>query len=120
MIDLRTFLNLADIDLGPALPKPTSFEGQQVEAAQTLYRSDDGAFEVGVWECSPGRFTADRTASSETCHIISGRVEMRTPQGESRELVAGDLLVLPLGWKGEWRIVETTRKLYLIHRPQAD
>jgi uncharacterized protein DUF861 len=34
--------------------------------------------------------------------------------GETRELGPGDLLVLPRGWKGEWRIWETTRKLYAI------
>ena len=116
MIDLKTFLNLADIDLGASAPKPTSVEGEQREAAKTLYSSGDGLLEVGVWECTPGLFTADRTTSSETCHIISGRVEMKTSTGEKRELGPGDLLVLPLGWKGEWRILETTRKLYLIHR----
>ena len=65
-----------------------------------------------------GRFTADRTASSETCHIISGRVELQASSGEKRQLGPGDLLVLPLGWKGEWRILEQTRKLYLVHRPR--
>lgn len=116
MIDLETFKHLAAIELGEAAPKPTSVEGNQYEAAKTLWASADGTLEVGVWECTPGRFTADRTASSELCHIISGRAEMRTLDGEVRELTAGDLLVLPQGWRGEWRLYETTRKLYVMHR----
>ena len=30
-------------------------------------------------------------------------------------LSSGELLVLPLGWKGEWTIHEHTRKLYVLH-----
>ncbi|WP_181706474.1 cupin domain-containing protein [Chthonobacter rhizosphaerae] len=119
MIDLDTFKHLAGIDLGAPAPKPTSFEGDQREAARTLWTSPDGSVEIGVWECTPGRFTADRSTTSEMCHIISGRVEMTTLDGETRDLGAGDLLVLPVGWRGTWRIVETTRKLYIMHQAPA-
>lgn len=114
MIDLSTFQDLATLEIGPFAPKPTSIEGEQVEAARTLFSSEDGSLTIGIWECTPGRFTADRSQSSETCHIISGRVEMRHADGKARELGPGDLLVLPQGWVGEWRILETTRKLYVI------
>lgn len=116
MIDLETFKHLAGIDLGAPAAKPTSVEGDQQEAAKTLWVSADGSVEVGIWECTPGRFTADRSNSSELCHIISGLAEMRTLDGEVREVKAGDLLVLPQGWRGEWRLHETTRKLYVMHR----
>ncbi|QPC91082.1 cupin domain-containing protein [Mesorhizobium sp. INR15] len=114
LIDLSTFQDLAKTDIGTFSPKPTSIEGNQVEAVRALFQSQDGTLEIGIWECTPGLFTADRSDSSEICHIISGRVEMRRADGETRELGPGDLLVLPLGWKGEWRIRETTRKLYMI------
>lgn len=114
MIDLETFKSLADTDLGTPARKPTTIEGDQMEAARSLWSSPDGKLDVGVWECTPGRFTADRTASTEICHIISGKAEMTDHQGGKRLLGPGDLLVLPKGWKGEWRIIETTRKLYMI------
>ncbi len=117
LIDLSTYLDLANIDLGEFSPKPTSIEGSQMEASRTLFRSETGALEIGVWECTPGRSTADRSLSSETCHFIFGRVEMRTTEGEVRQLGPGDLLVLPQGWKGEWRLLERTRKLYVLHKP---
>jgi len=116
MIDLSTYLGLAGADIGPFSPKPTSVEGDQQEAALALFRSQDGTLEIGIWECTPGRFTADRSQASETCHIISGKVEMRHLDGTTQLLGPGDLLVLPQGWKGEWRLLERTRKLYVIHK----
>jgi uncharacterized protein len=115
LIDLATYHGLATAEIGPFSPKPTSIEGDQMEAARTLFQSEDGSLEIGIWECTPGLFSADRSRSSETCHIISGLVEMRRADGETRKLGPGDLLVLPRGWKGEWRIIERTRKLYVIH-----
>jgi len=114
LIDLSTFHDLANAEIGAFSPKPTSIEGDQVEAVRSFFQSPDGSVDIGIWECTPGRFTADRSDSSEICHIISGRVELSRIDGEVRELGPGDLLVLPKGWKGEWRIRETTRKLYMI------
>lgn len=115
MIDFKTFAHLAHIDLGEPQPKPTSVEGDQLEAANTLWVSDDGKIEVGVWECSQGRFTARRDTSSEICHIVSGRVTLHGPEGAAKNVGPGELLVLPLGWQGEWTIHEKTRKLYILH-----
>ena len=115
MIDSQTFVHLASIDLGAPRPKPTSISGDQYEASQTLWTSPDGHVETGVWECSPGRFTAVRDTSSEICHIVSGRVSLHNSDGTSKGVGPGEVLVLPIGWKGEWTIHETTRKLYILH-----
>ncbi|MDB5523040.1 MAG: cupin [Rhizobium sp.] len=115
MIDFQTFAHLASIDLGEALPKPTSISGAQQEAGQTLWTSDDGLVEVGVWECTPGRFTASRETNSEICHIVSGRVALHNGDGSTKDVGPGEVLVLPIGWKGEWTIHEKTRKLYILH-----
>lgn len=114
MIDLSTFVGLASIDLGPMVPKPTSLEGNQQEASVTLATHDGGRVEIGVWECTPGRFTADRSKSAEFCHFIAGRVEMTHADGRRQLLGPGDAVDLPLGWKGEWRVIEHVRKLYVI------
>lgn len=116
MIDLACFTGLVGMDLGPLEPKPTSIEGAQREAAVTLCSHDGGRVEIGVWECTPGRFTADRSTSAEFCHFISGRVEMTHADGRKQTLGPGDTVNLPLGWKGEWRVIEHVRKLYVITR----
>ena len=115
LVDISTYLELAGAEVGTFGPKPTSVEGNQQEAARALFKSADGTMEIGIWECTPGRFTADRTHASEICYIISGRVEMRSVDGTPRELGPGDLRALPQGWEGEWRLIERTRKLYVIH-----
>ena len=114
MIDLSGFHALANTPLEAFTAKPTSFEGDQQEASLTLFTSTDGKVEIGVWECTPGRFTADRSTSSEFCHFISGRIEMTHADGSKVQLGAGDAIALPLGWKGEWRVIEQVRKLYVI------
>jgi len=114
MIDLATFKALATMDLGPKQPKPTSIEGNQHEASIALTSHDGGKVGIGVWECTPGRFTADRSKSAEFCHFITGKVEMTHADGRKQLLGPGDAVNLPLGWKGEWRVIETVRKLYVI------
>jgi uncharacterized cupin superfamily protein len=114
MIDLHAFIGLAEAPLGDFAAKPTSLEGDQQEASQTLWASADGRVEIGIWECTVGRFTADRSASSEFCHFISGWVEMTHADGSTVQLGPGDAINLPLGWKGEWRVIERVRKLYVI------
>ncbi|MFZ1813514.1 MAG: cupin domain-containing protein [Rhizobiaceae bacterium] len=115
MIELKTFADLASIPLGAFADKPTSLTKGQKEASNLLWTSPDGHTKIGVWECEPGRFTADRTASGEYCHILSGRATVFNAQGGSgREVGPGDLLVLPQGWTGEWVIHEHLRKLFVL------
>jgi uncharacterized cupin superfamily protein len=116
MIDLSTFLALTELPLADFAPKPTSIEGDQVEATHTLWTSPDGRLEIGIWECTPGRFTADRSQAAEFCHFLSGAVEMRHHDGRVQRLGAGDALMLPKGWKGEWVLTQRTRKIYAFYR----
>lgn len=116
MIDLSTFLNLSDVALDGFAPKPTALEGDPEEASRTLWQSPDGQLEIGVWECTVGRFGADRSQSAEFCHLLSGAVEMRHADGRVQRLGPGDALMLPKGWKGEWLLLERTRKIYAIYR----
>ena len=117
MIDLKTFENLADQPLGDFAAKPTTLTEGQQEASSLLWTSADGHTKIGVWECTPGHFTADRTAAGEYCHIISGTATVTNADGSgSRDIGPGDLLVLPQGWTGEWVLHEPMRKLFVIAR----
>lgn len=115
MIEFLTTPDLGALALNEPVRKPTSIDCEQFEASRKLWTSNDGRLTIGVWECTPGRFSANRDQVSETCHLISGRVTLRGEDGQTRDLVAGDMLVLPRGWRGEWTLHETTRKLYIMH-----
>lgn len=114
MPDFATHLALAQMDIGAFAAKATSFEGAQTEASVDLWVSADGRVSLGVWECTPGRFTADRAGSTEFCHFLSGRVEMTHEDGSVQAFGPGDAITLPQGWKGVWHVVEQVRKIYVI------
>ena len=115
MIQLKTFEKFGNIELKDFAPKPTTKTSGQVEASHILWASDDDMTKIGIWECSEGSFTADRTTAAEFCHILYGKASVINHDGSGeRKLSAGDLLVLPKGWKGEWNIYETVKKLFII------
>ena len=115
MIDLKTFADLANVDLNGFAPKPTTLTDGQEEASKLLWTSADGHTKIGVWECTPGHFTADRSAAGEYCYILSGRASVTNADGGgTQEIGPGDLLVLPQGWTGEWVVHEHMRKLFVI------
>lgn len=116
MIGLQTFADLASVPLGDFAAKPTTLTEGQAEASTLLWTSADGLTKIGVWECTPSRFTADRSAAGEYCHILSGRATVTNNDGRgSRDIGPGDLLVLPQGWIGEWVIHDHMRKLFVIN-----
>jgi uncharacterized cupin superfamily protein len=94
-------------------PKPTSLDGQ-VESSTTVWTSDDGAVEVGVWECSPGRFTAERDGYDEICQILVGSATVRSEDGTRAELAPGTTFVMPSGWRGTWEVHEQIRKVFML------
>ncbi|MDG2466672.1 MAG: cupin domain-containing protein [Alphaproteobacteria bacterium] len=119
MIDLKAFGDLLAYPKGNFAPKPTTLTPGQEEALQPLWESIDGLTKVGIWDCTPGRFTADRTGSAEICHILSGRASVINKDGNGEvHLKAGDLLILPIGWCGEWVIHEDVRKTYALLSPR--
>ncbi len=72
MIDFNIFGDLKTIKLTEFLNKPTSLTRGQLEASKELWVSADKKIRTGVWECTEGQFTADRSKIAEYCHIISG------------------------------------------------
>lgn len=102
--------NTAAADLGPHAPKPTSIEGEQTEAAISVWQA--GGIDTGLWECTPGVFTAERNGYSEICTILSGRVTIEVVGAEPEEFGPGDVMVMPSGWRGTWRVHEPLRKHY--------
>lgn len=113
MIDLSVFLNLAGIELTDFEDKPTTLTPGQKEVATSLWTSPDGKLDIGIWECTPGRFTADRSKAAEFCYFLSGKLVMTHVDGTRRDLGPGDAIMLPQGWKGEWEITEQVRKIYV-------
>lgn len=72
----------------------------------------DGLY-CGIWESTPGawRISYDEW---EYCRILAGHSVIEEEGGALHELRAGDSFILRPGFNGVWRVVETTRKEYVI------
>ena len=115
MINLEVFGDLTDVPAVKYQPKPTTLTPGQEEALHPLWMSIDGLTKVGIWDCTPGKFTANRSEMAELCHVMSGSATVTNLDGSgSMKITAGDLLVLPIGWRGEWVIYEHMRKTYVL------
>lgn len=117
MIQDQHIANLTGIDLGEFKPKPTGISGDPMEASKIVWTSPDGTVMIGVWECTPGTFSATRVGYSEVAHIIAGDFRLTDSEGTATDHGPGDLVVTNEGWVGTWDVRETVRKVFVIHRP---
>ncbi len=90
--------------------------GRPLQRTWHHYTSDDQAFFVGLWEAEPGCWTVEYT-EHEFCRILSGRSVLRDAAGAEREVHAGDSFTIPRGFSGQWEVLETTKKIYVIYQP---
>lgn len=71
--------------------------------------------EIGIWECSPGRFRR-QVISAETMHVLSGEAVFTPDGGASVALSQGDVYFFPADTRGEWEIRRTLRKIYVLFK----
>jgi uncharacterized cupin superfamily protein len=97
--------------LEPTGPRVGADRGEPMTALRVL--SDVGPVQVGVWECTPGGWSIENRPNTEIVHLLRGVARITDADGAVRTLVAGSVVVLPIGWSGRWDIDETVRKLYV-------
>lgn len=75
-----------------------------------------GSTHAGIWEATPGAW---RVAYDEWeyCRILSGHSTLTAEDGTVHHLRPGDGFVIRPGFRGVWRVIETTRKEYVIVLP---
>jgi len=91
-------------------------DGEPAFRTWTLNESADGKTFAGVWEATPGawRVVYDEW---EYCAILSGVSELTRDGAAPMRLKAGNHLVIEPGFEGVWRVVETTRKTFVVRLP---
>jgi uncharacterized cupin superfamily protein len=120
MADLQAAINgigldeeeLRTVQLSEPKPHPLATAGDPHESYLSAFV--EGKNEVGVWECTPGRFPGAQEGIGEMMHLLSGRATITDADGTVHELGPGTMFVLPDGWRGEWEVHETVRKVYSI------
>ena len=91
-------------------------KSQPMQRTWHHFTSADDKFFAGTWESEPGCWTINYT-ENEFCQILSGHSILRDTDGNEHPLHPGDNFTIPAGFKGEWEVVETTKKIYVIYEP---
>jgi uncharacterized cupin superfamily protein len=99
-------------------PAEKCFRGRPMQRTWHHFTASDDKFFAGIWEAEPGCWKISYT-ENEFCQILEGRSILRDASGNETELKAGDNFVIPAGFEGEWDVIETTRKIYVIYEPSA-
>ncbi|WP_047462594.1 cupin domain-containing protein [Rhizobium rhizogenes] len=88
-------------------------EGEPKFTTWDIETSADGTVTSGIWEVTPGAYWSIKGDSWEFCSILSGVSELIEEGQSPRRVQAGDSFVMKPGFKGIWRVIETTRKLWV-------
>ena len=98
---------------------PTAAEkcvkGRPLQRSWHHFTNADGRFFAGLWEAEPGSWRVDYS-EDEFCQILSGHSILRDGSGREQHLRPGDNFVIPAGFRGEWEVIETTKKIYVIYQ----
>jgi uncharacterized protein len=87
--------------------------GAMQTSGLTLWSSEDGSQDVGVWQCTAGPSYWVQE-ESEFVHILSGSLTVTPDGGSPKTLGPGDVAVFPRGWRGRRDLHDTVRKVYVI------
>ncbi|WP_051241702.1 cupin domain-containing protein [Stappia stellulata] len=90
-------------------------EGQPQARVMQIAEGADAAATMAVWDCTAGRFNW-YFGCDEAVFILEGSVTVTGPDGEVRELHAGDTAYFPAYTWFEWHVPSYVRKVAFCHR----
>ncbi|OCX59983.1 cupin [Thioclava sp. SK-1] len=73
-----------------------------------------GKIRTGIWEATPGTTRSIKGDTFEFCHILSGVCEISEEGGATHRFVSGDSFVMKPGFVGQWKTLQTLRKIFVI------
>jgi uncharacterized cupin superfamily protein len=88
--------------------------GTPSTASLTIYDLDSTTVQVGSWSCTPGSFPVENHGQTECLHVLEGVFFVMNADGTAQRCEAGDTVVLPKGWTGQWDVIEIVRKLWVV------
>ena len=108
---VKSYSSLAPHQLTPGGVKTGATHGSPVTASDTYL--DNGYMSTGAWTCSAGSFPVAERSTTEAFFLLEGVAFLTNSDGSARRCVAGDTVVLPKGWKGQWDIIEPVKKIWV-------
>jgi uncharacterized protein len=100
-----------------APPSAEPLDGPIQVRSRLDFATDDRRLVSGIWESEPGRSRWEFETRGEIIHVVAGAMTVTEDDGEPVELTAGSTAYFPIGWRGEWFVTETLRKVFIVYRP---
>jgi uncharacterized cupin superfamily protein/catechol 2,3-dioxygenase-like lactoylglutathione lyase family enzyme len=88
-------------------------EGNPKQSVWLEYQDPTGRFCTGLWASEPGAWRIAYT-EQEYCRILEGRSVITDDAGHAVRVGPGDEFTIPAGFTGTWRVLEPTRKRFVI------
>jgi uncharacterized cupin superfamily protein len=109
----------------PAVPAEEYFvapekliEGNPKQTVWLEYQDATAQFCAGIWASEVGAWRI-RYTEEEYCRILEGRSVITDDAGQAVTVGPGDEFTIPAGFVGTWRVLEPTRKRFVIHEQAA-
>ena len=97
--------------------------GAPVQHSQLMYAGHGDQIKSGIWESTAGVFTATMMDLVEFCHILEGSAQIKTSNGNTYTVSAGDAFVMEAGLQTEWTVDTYIKQHFVIcstpHLPAA-
>lgn len=94
-------------------------EGDPHHESTLSFESPDSRMIAGTWTSTPGRWHAF-TDRDEFCYILEGHVRLIAKDGSAQTYRTGDAFLIPDGFRGDWEVIETTTKHFVIRHHDSD
>lgn len=93
-------------------------DGSNPMVSVQKFADDKALMQTGLWECTPGSWHITRT-TSESLLVLKGKATLYEADGSTVRVVLtpGVWHNTPAGWKGQWIVEETIRKLFIVTPP---
>ena len=97
------------------VPVEAILTGSAEEMGDVHFESADGSLIIGTWQCTPYAEMLVYPNGTEYAHILSGKLAITNPDGSVETFTAGDSYVLPAATEVRFEVLETMRKIYVLH-----
>ena len=108
---IKPYSNFAPHFLASNGVRADANHGAPTTASDTYF--NNGHVSVGAWTCTPGSWPVSERTTTEAFMVLEGVFFLTNKDGSARRCSAGDTVVLPKGWSGQWDVIETVKKVWV-------
>ncbi|MDG1858802.1 MAG: cupin domain-containing protein [Emcibacteraceae bacterium] len=80
--------------------------GNILARSHEFYQSENGQYATGIWEGKPGTMKIENAPYAEVMYIVEGSLAMGSQENTEITYTAGEGIVMPKGWSGNFTVNE--------------